>query len=274
MSWLEGSRARLRLLFNRRAEESRMAKEIGFHVDMETERLVREQGLDPVEARRRALVAFGGMEKHKEALRDGRGRAWFDGFSLDLKLGARMLAKYPGLTIVGGLAMAFAIGVGVVIFQVLALLSAPTLPLPLGDRMVEIRNWDVEKNDDELPTLHDFVVWRGALQSVTELGAWHDVTHNLIAPGGDARPVTIAEITASGFRVASATPLIGRVLVEADEQTAAPSVVVIGYEVWRTRFGGDADVIGRTVQLGNEHATVVGVMRENFEFPVAHDAWM
>src|SRR5215207_4461363 len=159
MSWLEGFRARLRLLFDRRVAESRMTKEIGFHLDMETERLVREQALDAVEARRRALGAFGGMEKHKEELRDGRGRAWFAGFSLDLKLGGRMLVRYPGLTIVGGLAMAFAIGVGVVIFQVLALLSAPTLPLPSGDRLVEIRNWDVETSDDEPRALYDFVVW-------------------------------------------------------------------------------------------------------------------
>src|ERR671910_3276271 len=165
MGWLEGSRARLRLLSNRRAAESRMTKEIGFHVDMETERLVREQGLDAVEARRRALVAFGGMEKHKEALRDGRGRAWFDAFSLDLKLGGRMLVKYPGLTIVGGLAMAFAICVGTVIFQVLTLLTSPTLPLPAGDRIVEIRNRDVATNDDEPRALHDFVLWRGTLRS-------------------------------------------------------------------------------------------------------------
>ena len=67
---------------------------------------------------------------------------------------------------------------------------------------------------------------------------------------------------------------MGRVLVEADEQTAAPSVAVIGYEVWRTRFGSDPGVLGRSVQLGNDHVTVVGVMREGFEFPVAHDVWM
>src|ERR687893_1151433 len=130
MSWLEGSRARLRLLFDRRAAESRMTNEIGFHVDMETERLVREQGLDAVEARRRAVVAFGGIERHKEELRDGRGRAWFDAFSLDLKLGGRMLVKYPGLTVVGGLAMAFAIWAGAVVFQVMMLAFNPTLPLP------------------------------------------------------------------------------------------------------------------------------------------------
>jgi putative ABC transport system permease protein len=288
MSWLEGSRARLRLLFGRGAAEARMTKEIGFHIDMETERLVREQRLDPVEARRRALVAFGGVERHKEALRDGRGRAWFDAFSLDLKLGVRMLVKYPGLTVIGGLAMAFAICAGTVIFQVLALLSFPTLPLPAGDRLVEIRNRDVAASDDEPRALYDFGVWRGTLRSVTDLGAWRDVTRNLIvaADGGvpgaptvragvqDARPVTVAEISASGFRVAGAAPLMGRVLVEADEQTAAPSVAVIGYEVWRTRFGSDPNVLGRSVQLGNEHVTVVGVMREGFEFPVAHDVWM
>jgi putative ABC transport system permease protein len=274
MSWLEGSRARLRLLFNRRAAESRMTKEIGFHLDMETERLVREQGLDAAEARRRALVAFGGIERHREALRDGRGRAWFDAFSLDLKLGGRMLVKYPGLTIVGGLAMAFAICVGTVIFQVLGLFFYPTLSLPNGDRIVEIRHWDVAANDDEPRALHDFAVWRGRLRSVTELGAWRDVTRNLIVAGGDARPVAVAEITASGFRVAGAAPLMGRVLMEADELTAAPAVAVIGYEVWRTRFSSDPGVLGRTVQLGNQHPTVVGVMRDGFEFPVAHDVWM
>ena len=278
MSGLEGFRARLRLLFGWRAAESRMTAEIRFHIDMETERLVREKGLDPIEARRRALVAFGGMEKYKEELREGRGRAWFDGFSLDLKLGGRMLVKYPGLTVVGGLAMAFAIGVGTVIFQVLSLFLLPTLPLPAGDRIVHIRNWDVAANGVEERALHDFTVWRGALQSVTELGAWRDDTRNLIVTGGggmhDARPVAVAAITASAFRVAEGPPLMGRVLVAADEQAGAPAVVVIGYELWRTRFGSDPNVLGRTVQLGNEHATVVGVMREGFEFPVAHDLWM
>jgi putative ABC transport system permease protein len=229
MSWLEGSRARLRLLFGRR---------------------------------------------YKEELGDGRGRAWFDGFSLDLKLGGRMLVKYPGLTIVGGLAMAFAICVGTVIFEVLGLFVHPTLPLPAGERIVQIRNWDVAANRPEQRALHDFVVWRGALRSVTELGAWRDVTRNLIVAGGDARPVEVAEITASGFRIAGGAPLLGRVLVEADERPDAPPVAVLGYDAWRTRFGSDPNVLGRTVQLGNDYATVVGVMREGFAFPVSHELWM
>ena len=273
MGWLEGLGARLQLLFGRQAAESRMTKEIGFHIDMETERLVREQGLHPTEARRRALVAFGGVEKHKEDLRDGRGRARLDGFWLDLKLGGRMLVKYPGLTVVGGVAMAFAILVGSVIFAIVTMLVYPTLPLPLGDRIVQIRNWDVATNQSEARALHDFVIWRDGLRSVTELGAWRDSSRNLIVAGGDARPVYVAEMTASGFRVADGEPLLGRVLLAADELAGAPLVAVIGYDLWRSRFGGASDVIGRTVQLGTEHVTIVGVMREGFAFPVSHELW-
>jgi len=198
---------------------------------------------------------------------------WLEGFSLDLKLGGRMLVKYPGLTVVGGLAMAFAICVGTVIFAVLTMLLYPTLPLPAGERIVQIRNWDVAVNGPEPRALHDFIAWRGALRSVTELGAWRDVTRNLIVAAGDARPVEVAEITASGFRIADGAPLLGRVLVSADEEPGAPPVAVLGYEVWRTRFGSDPDVLGRTVQLGDEYATVVGVMREGFAFPVSHELW-
>jgi predicted permease len=193
---------------------------------------------------------------------------------LDLKLGGRMLVKYPGLTIVGGLAMAFAICVGTVVFQVLALFLAPTLPLPAGDRIVQIRNWDAAANDPEPRALRDFVVWREALRSVTELGAWRDVTRNLIVAAGDARPIHVAEITASGFRIAASEPLLGRILVAEDERPGAPAVAVLGFDVWRTRFGSDPDVLGRTVQLGHDDATVVGVMREGFAFPVSHELWM
>jgi putative ABC transport system permease protein len=74
--------------------------------------------------------------------------------------------------------------------------------------------------------------------------------------------------------VSDGEPLMGRVLVEADEQPAAPAVAVIGYDIWRTRFGSDPTVLGRSVQLGSEYVTVVGVMREGFEFPVSHDVWL
>ena len=115
-----------------------------------------------------------------------------DGLALDFKLGSRMLARYPGLAAIATLAMGFAICVGTVIFQVLLTLAYPSLPLPKGDRLVQVLNWDIAANDDEPHALHDFNVWRSTVRSVTEWGAWRDVTRNLIVTEGDARPVQIA----------------------------------------------------------------------------------
>ena len=264
---------RLINLFRRGRLERELAAELESHLGLETDRNLRA-GMDPAEARRVAHARLGGVEQVKERWRAAQLFYWFGSWWLDVKLGLRMLVKYPGLTLVGGLAMAFAICVGIVIFEVAMLVVAPTLPLPAGERIVQIRNWDVAANRPEPRALYDFVVWRGALRSVTELGAWRDVSRTLIVVDGEARPVGAAEITASGFRVAGAAPLLGRVLVAADERPNAPPVAVLGYDVWRLRLGSDPEVIGRTVQLGNEHTTVVGVMHEGFAFPVSHELWM
>lgn len=96
------------------------------------------------------------------------------------------------------------------------------------------------------------------------------------AKAADARPepVTFAETTASAFRVARVAPLLGRPLIDADEQPGAPPVVVLGYTVWQRYFGGREDAIRRTVQLGRVATTVVGVMPERFAFPVNHKLWV
>jgi putative ABC transport system permease protein len=274
MRWIDAARARLRLLFLRREAEARMDDEIRFHLDMETERLMREESLDAAEARRRALVVFGGVDKHREQLRDGRQPAWLAGVSLDARLGMRMLVKYPGLTIVGGLAMAFAIWIGVVTFQLVSAVLYPSLPLPDGDRIVELRNWDAAANHAETSSLHDFVAWRDAVRTITDIGAFREGTRNLVVVGDDAQPVEVAEITSNAFRIAPAPPVLGRTLQPADEQPGAPMVVVLGYDVWRLRFASDAGVLGRAVRIGDTQATVVGVMPEGYAFPVAHDAWL
>jgi predicted permease len=274
MSWFAAARTRLHLLFAPRRAEARSNEEINFHIAMETDRLVREERLSPEEARRRALATFGGVTQHREELRDGRGIAALAGLSLDFKLGVRMLVKYPGLTIVGGLAMAFGIWVGTISFVMASTFLWPTLPLPGGDRVVLIRNWDVSTRSEEPRALGDFVVWRRALTSITDIGAYRDVTRNVITGTDDARPVQVAEMTAAGFQVASGQPLLGRVLSTADEAPGAPPVVVLGYDLWRRRFAGDGTILGKAVKVGDTYATVVGVMTEGFAFPVSHELWM
>jgi putative ABC transport system permease protein len=254
--------------------ERELSREIRSHLQLLEDQYI-AKGMNAEEARYAALRAFGGVEQVKEHQREARMFRSLAGWPMDLKLGGRMLVKYPGLTIVGGLAMAFAIWVGIVIFQVVGLFVHPNLPLPQGARLVELQNFDVAANDEEGQILHDFLEWRQSLRTLTDVGAWRNSSRNLIVSnGGDPRPVSVAEMSVSGFRVSNGEPLMGRVLVEADEQPAAPAVAVIGYDVWRTRFDSDPNVLGRDVQLGTEHVTVVGVMREGFEFPVSHDAWV
>jgi predicted permease len=246
--------------------------EVAAHLaEAEEEHIAR--GLSPQEARYAALRDFGGVTQTKQVHREMRRRFTLINW-LDLKLGGRMLVKYPGLTVVGGLAMAFAILVGIVIFQFAGLFIYPSLPLEDGDRIVALGLHDVAENEQETKVLFDFLSWKESLKTVDNLGASRDAIRTLITEDGDARPAFVAEMSASGFEVAGGRPLMGRVLTPEDEQPAAPAVAVIGHELWSTRFGSDPNVLGRTVQLGEDHPTIVGVMREGFTFPVSHEMWV
>ena len=273
MSWLSAARARLRLL-SRRGAEARMVQEIEFHLRMESERLVREEGLSPHEAQRRARVAFGGVERHKEELRAGRGLAWLGGLSLDLKLGLRMLAKHPGLAIVGGLGMALAIAIGAGTWSVFNTYFYPELPLHEGERVVLLANWEPRQRNEEGWTIGEFVTLRDELRTVTDVGAFRTVRRNFIPATGPGEPVSLAEMSAAGFRVARVAPLLGRTLQPDDERRHAPPAVVIGHDVWTSRFGSDPAVIGKVVRLGRTDHTVVGVMPRDFGFPVSHSWWV
>jgi predicted permease len=260
----------------RDALEASMAEEFRLHQELRAADLERA-GLDPAEARRQARLDFGSAEMHKDAARAARGLRTVDGLRvswLDVKLGGRMLVKYPGLTLVGGLAFAFAIWVAAGAFEFAGQVLFPRLPLPDADRVVALESWDAAAGRAEPRVLHDFAAWRTELRSVEDLGAYRLAQRNLITSDGDSRPVEVAEISASAFRVAPARPLLGRTLSEADERPDAPAVAVIGHDVWQVRFGGDPNVVGRTVQLGRTPTTVVGVMPEEYAFPVSQSLWI
>ena len=261
----------------RRAEvESEMAEEFRHHLAARAEDLERA-GLSPEEARRRARLEFGHPELHKADARAARGLHVFDQlrFSwLDVKLGLRMLVRYPGLTLVGGLAMAFAIAVGAGTFHFVNQFLDPTLPLPAGERVVGLRYWDRAEGEPSFPLPVDLLAWRSELRTVEQLGAFVTEERNLAAGDDAGTPVTVARMSPVGFRVAGVAPSLGRTLVDADAEAAAPPVVVLGHRVWRQRFGGDPAVVGRAVRLGEARATVVGVMPEGFAFPERHELWV
>ncbi len=198
---------------------------------------------------------------------------WLGSFVLDFRLALRLLGRYPLLTIVGGVAMALGLAAGVAGLEVRTQMVDPRLPLDEGHRIVGLRNWDIRRDRPGSVSEADFSAWRERLHRVQDLSAIVLTERNLTVDGS-VEPTRVAEITASGFRVARVQPLLGRSLLEADEDPGAPPVSVIGYSLWQRRFLGDPRIVGRIVRIGIEQTTIVGVMPEEFAFPVAHQVWM
>jgi len=194
--------------------------------------------------------------------------------TLDLRLGARMLAKSPGLTLVGGFGMAVGVALAAGAYAFFNSYFYPELPLHEGDRIVALGKFDRQRGREDSRLLHDFQVWRRELRSVVDLGAFRTISRNLVSETGQGEPITLAEMTASGFRVARVPPLLGRTLVDADEQPGATPVVVIGYDVWQSHFAGDQAIVGREIRIGRDAHTIVGVMPQGFAFPVNHRYWV
>ena len=193
---------------------------------------------------------------------------------LDLKLGVRLLAKAPGLALVGGLGMAVAVALAAGAYAAVNSYFYPTLPLDEGDRVVAIGKFDMRQQYKDERLLHDFLVWRRELRSVVDVGAFRTVERNLGTPNGPGEPITLAEMSASGFRVARVRPFRGRALVDDDERPGAPPVVVIGFDAWQSRFAGDPAIVGRELRVGRVVHTIVGVMPPGFAFPVNHQYWI
>ena len=247
--------------------------ELQSHIELHTDDNIR-RGMTPDEARRQALARLGSVAGAREAHRDRRGLPGLEALAVDLKLGARMLVKYPGLTIVGGFAMAVAIAVGATAFEGISGILDGVLPFPGGDRIVELEFVAANPNEPEQEVMHEFAALRGTLARVEHFSAYRNAQHNLVAAETAPEPVEVAEITPSAFAITNTPALRGRYLLPSDETDAASPVLVIGYQAWQLRFGGDPNVVGRTVQLGGVPRTVVGVMPEGFEFPIDHQFWI
>jgi putative ABC transport system permease protein len=192
---------------------------------------------------------------------------------MDVKLGLRMLVKHPGLSLIGGLGIAVTTAISTGSFAFFYSHLYPHVPLPDGDRLVALENWDVKRNNEERRSMYDVAIWQREMREVQEIGAFRSVSRTLIVPGRAAEDARTAEITPTGLQVARVPPLHGRLLGQQDVQPGAPAVVVIGHAVWESVFSGQSSAIGADIQLGDRVHTIVGVMPEGFGFPMNHEYW-
>ena len=252
--------------------EADLSREIDSHLLLLEDEYV-AKGMTRAAARHAARRSFGGVEQVKEHQRDARGFRWLENSRIDVRLGARMLRKYPGLSVIGGAGLAVGIAISTAFFAFFYSYIYATLPVPEGDRVVGVENWDINTNNEVREAAHDFVTWRDELKTVQELGAFRTVGRNLQAPGASPEPIRIAEITAAGLALPHQPPRLGRLFSVEDESPGARPVMLIGSDVWASRFNGDPNVIGREVRVGNTVRTIIGVMPDGFEFPINHSYW-
>jgi putative ABC transport system permease protein len=192
---------------------------------------------------------------------------------LDLRLGIRMLTRYPVLTLIGMCSLAFAIAIGAAVFAFISLMLWPRMPLPEGDRLIVVRHHDEAANHPESRVTADFLRWRGGTGTLTDFAAGRGMGRNLQMGDGIVESISVAEVTASMFPMARVGPIMGRALTDDDARAGAPPVMVIGERIWRERYAADPAIVGKSFLLSDAPTTVVGVMPAEFRFPSVYQVW-
>jgi predicted permease len=258
--------------FRTRALEREMDDEMRFHVEMEAADLV-ARGVAPDEARRRAMVSFGGVERYKDEGRDVRGVSPLEDFLRDVRYGVRSLRRRPGFAAVVVLTLAVGIGGTTAIFgAVHGVLLAP-FPYHEPDRIITVWTNDrIEGDDRQHVSPPNFLDWRERQRSFSTFAAANPYSMDYLGPDGPEHLGTWL-VSEGFFETFGIRPLIGRAFTPEEFTAGRNRVVVIGEDVWRSRFNADPQVIGRQLTLDSVPRTIVGVMPRSFRFAPERQVW-
>jgi predicted permease len=255
----------LRVLAGRRRFEREMDAELRSHIELATDDLA-SRGVPREEALRRARAAFGAVEGAKDAAREARGIRWADELAGDLRYAVRTLRKAPGYAAVAVATLALGIGANTAIFSVVDGVLLKPLPFPESHRLVHVTR------DYPMGALWTY---RTATTSYTNVAVYlYDGELNLFADG-TAERIQGRSVSSEFFAVLGISPLMGRGFREGEDAPGAAPVAVISEGLWRRRFGADARILERTIQVDGTARQVVGVLPASFGFPKAGtDVWI
>lgn len=269
MSFLKGLAARARSVLGQRVSEARMEEEFRFHLTMETDRLV-AAGMAPDEARRRALVAFGGLDHHREAMRDGRGARLMTDFSSDVRYALRAMRRTPGFAIAAALTLGIGIGVNGIIFGYVDTMLFRPIPAPNAKQLVGVFSVDTRTGAPGLLAYQDYVDFRDRSNAFAGLAGSTGVPLNLV--GADRHGSSSAAdmvwgemVTENYFTVLGMPPALGRLFTTSDAPQGGNAFAVLSYDSWQQRFHGDSAVIGRVVRLNGAEFTITGVTAPGYK---------
>jgi putative ABC transport system permease protein len=256
--------------------EGRMSQEMRFHVDMAVEQNIRA-GMSPEEARRTALVAFGGRDRWAEAARDEYRSRYLEELAQDARYAARSLRHSPSFTFAAVATLALSIGATTSMFSVVNAVLLRGLPYPNPSRIVVLCEHNLGKPDAapcNVLNPSNFLYWRDVSKSFAELGSF--VETRVAITGAGAEPVSaLARISnASVFSILGARTAAGRVFTEAEDRQGAPDVLVLSHAFWQQHFSGDPTVVGKRILMNTFEYTIIGVTGPGFGIYDPVDVWL
>ncbi|HEY7460781.1 MAG TPA: ABC transporter permease [Gemmatimonadota bacterium] len=257
MSLFSDLSERARALFYGEQQSREVDEELRFHLEREVQENVRK-GMDPEQARRQALLAFGGVERVREETWEARGVRPVVDLTSDMRYAFRTLGRNRGFTLAAVAVLGLAIGASTVVFGVVNSVLLSELPYPHPERLVRIHQQNSPTNRFGLSAV-DYQAIRDQARTLEAVGV---VLMRDVSLSGAGRPeqARVGWATAGFFRALGVSPVRGRTLAPPDEEPGAPPVAVVSYAFAVQAFGDAAAAVGRSVTIDGVSHTVVGVL--------------
>ena len=264
---LSDLRYRFRTLFHRGRVNDELDEELRDHIEHEAAKYVRS-GLPAGEARRKALIALGGMEQTRQQTRDSRGTGMIEQLHQDLQYGLRSLCKNRTFTAVFIVTLGLGIGSCTAIFSLMTAVMFPPLPYDDVGRLAYIttpnRNLGEVPPEALVPDNADFADMKRQSHSFSAMTQFRQKKFTLDRPGVS---FSGAAVDADFFSTLESAPKIGRAINAEDNQPENAGVVIISHSVWQQLFDADPAVLGKSLQLSGKTYRVIGVMAGGFNYP-------
>ena len=244
-------------------------QELAAHLDLAIEENLR-RGLSPEEARRQALIRFGGVEQSREQQRAARGLPALDILMQDLRYTLRTLRRDLGFTFIAVLILALGIGANIAVFSVVDTLMLRPLPFHDPARLLWIGpkvfdgNWSAATYS--IDAWQELRERNRSYQDVAGYFAFSSADNLKLMGHGEPRPATGIMVTDNFFQTLGVSPAMGRVFRANESLKGAPNVVVLSNSFWRRQFHSDPNIVGTSLDIGGQNATVIGVLPSSFDF--------
>ena len=259
-------------LFRRRRLYDDLSAEIHEHVEEKIDELV-AGGMSREDATRVARREFGNVTLLEERSREVWQWPSLENLFMDVRYGLRMLRKNPGFTAVAIITLALGIGANTAIFSLVN--TVLLRPLPYTDAAKLMTVWGYNRSrgfNTDLVSPLDFADWRSQNHVFESMAASTDVTYTLTG-AGDPSVIIGYSFSADYFHVLGVAPLLGRTFLPEEEQPGKNHVAVLSYSLWQSRFGGERNLVGKTITLDGAPYMVVGIMPPGTRYPPLTDLW-